>query len=150
MCEHDLDWILEDLAVGNINAGKNLDLLTHHGIYALVCAVPELPCPVQEYQKKGIALLHIPIDDSPMVDIGRWFDDVSDFIMAHRMMKKKILVHCYAGMSRSASLACAFLMNLLKWDDVSCLHWMKIKRPCININSGFLKQLALYGKKYKN
>lgn len=149
LCEHDYNWILTDIAVGNIKAGSDFDHLRQEGISTIVCAIPQLPRPIDDYKRHGFSLLHIPIDDSPEVDIGRWFDGTSDFIMAHRLMGRKILVHCHAGMSRSVSLVCAFLMNLFCCDDIKALYWIRDKRPCINVNPGFLHQLSQYGKKYK-
>jgi protein-tyrosine phosphatase len=148
-CEFDYNWILNDVAIGNIKAGSNFPHLKKENISAIVCAIPTLPYPVEHYSSNGFSLFHIPIDDSPEVDIGKWFNDVSDFIMVNRLMNRKILVHCHAGMSRSVALTCAFLMNLFGCDDVKALYWIRDKRPCINVNPGFLRQLATYGKKYK-
>lgn len=149
MCDEDYNWILNDVAVGNIRVGANLAYLKNEDIMAVVCAIPVLPHPVETYHEHGFSLMHIPIDDAPDVDIERWFDDVSDFIMVNRLLKRKVLVHCHAGMSRSVSLACAFLMNLFGCDDVKALYWIRDKRPCINVNPGFLRQLASYGRKYR-
>jgi len=149
LCDHDYNWVITDVAVGNIKAGSDLAHLKQIGISVIVCVVPQLPHGLEVYKQQGFALLHIPIDDSPEVDIGRWFDGASDFIMAHRLMGRKVLVHCHAGMSRSVSLVCAFLMNLCRWDDVKALYWIRDKRPCIHVNPGFLRQLSHYGKKYK-
>jgi hypothetical protein len=148
-CESDYNWIISDIAVGNIKAGSNLAGLKAEGITCIVCAIPQLPHPVDTYHDQGFSLFHLPIDDSPDVQIERWFDEVSDFIMINRLMKRKVLVHCHAGMSRSVALTCAFLMNLCSCDDIKALHWIRDKRPCINVNPGFLKQLSDYGKKYK-
>lgn len=149
MCDHDYDWILNDVAVGNIRAGSDLDHLRTQGISVIICAIPILPRSIEDYKKYGMSLLHIPIDDAPEVDIERWFDGSSDFIMSNRLMNRKILVHCHAGMSRSVSIVCAFLINLFRCDYVRCLYWIREKRPCIAVNPGFMRQLASYGKNYK-
>lgn len=148
-CDSDFNWILKDVAVGNIRAGSNLPLLKKHGISVIVCAIPELPLPMETYRSNNFSVFHIPIDDSPSVNIAKWFDDCSDFIMAHRLMNQKVLVHCHAGMSRSVSLTCAFLINLFCCDEVRALFWIRDKRPCINVNPGFLRQLTAYGQKYR-
>ena len=148
LCEHDYNWILDGIAVGNIKAGSDFDHLKSQGISVIICAIPQLPRPMEDYKKYGITLLHIPVDDSPEVDIGRWFDSVSEFIMAHRLMNRKVLVHCHAGMSRSVSLVCAFLINLFCCNHVRALYWIRERRPCINVNPGFLRQLETYGRKF--
>lgn len=149
MCEDKMNWILDDLAVGSVQAGGDLDMLTKNGITVIVCALPELPLPLEEYKRKGFSMLHIPVDDYPLVNIGRWFDDVTHFIMIHRLQNRKTLVHCAMGISRSASLACAYLMNLFHCDEVKALRWLRDKRYCVNVNPGFYRQLVQYGKKYK-
>ena len=150
MCEYDYNWILDDLALGNIVVGKNLDYLKSIGIDVIVCALPELPLPIEAYEAKGFSLLHIPIDDAESVDIGRWFEDVTYFIMMHRLMNRKTFVHCYAGISRSSTLLCSYLMNLFCWDEVKALFWIRDKRPCVSPNSGFLRQLKQYSHTNKH
>ena len=149
LCRSHFNWILDDLAVGNVVAGSDLDTLLANKINVVVCALPKLPIPLEHYKQKNIILLHIPIDDSPEVDIARWFDYVSEFIMLNRLLNRKVLIHCHAGISRSTTLACSFIMNLLRWDETRALHWMREKRPCTNVNYGFLRQLTSYGSKYK-
>lgn len=149
MCEDHYNWILTDVAVGDIQAGTDLDHLQAQNITAIVCVVPRLPHPVSTYRSRGFSLVHIPIDDAPSVNIQRWFDDVSDFIMAQRLLHHKVLVHCHAGMSRSVSLVCAFLMNLLGCDSRQALAWIRQQRPCINVNPGFKRQLEQYGNRLR-
>ena len=149
-CVHNFNWILDDLAVGNINIGSDLSTLKRNGIDVIVCAIPQLPHPASVYSSNGFSLFHIPIDDSPDVDIKRWFSDVSHFILVHRFMGRKTLVHCHAGMSRSVSLACAYLMNLLNCDAVKALYWIQQKRPCIAVNPGFYRQLITYGQELQH
>jgi protein-tyrosine phosphatase len=148
MCTNDLDWILDNVAVGNIVAGSDFKRLQNLGINVIVCVMPELPFPKETYIDTGFSFFHIPIDDSPDVNIEQWFDDVSYFIMAHRLMDNKVLIHCHAGMSRSTSFACAFIMNLFLCDFSRALYWVRHRRPCTNINPGFLKQLARYGERF--
>lgn len=146
MCEQDLNWVFNDLAVGNIRAGADLVRLQALGFSAVVCAIPELPIPIDEYKTRKFSLFHIPIDDHPQVDIQRWFNDVVRFIMNNHNNGIKTFVHCHAGISRSTTLCVAFVMNLFKCNDVRAIFWVKSKRPCTNINPGFLKQLKEYAQ----
>ena len=54
-----------------------------------------------------------------------------------RESKKRILLHCAAGVSRSASFTIAFLMkeNKLSYEDAK--EFVKSKRKCILPNTGF-------------
>jgi protein tyrosine phosphatase len=54
---------------------------------------------------------------------------------------KKILFHCYAGVSRSATFAIAYLMKKHKLTKDEAFNLVKTKRPAIYPNYGFLKIL---------
>jgi protein-tyrosine phosphatase len=59
---------------------------------------------------------------------------------------KKILFHCYAGVSRSATFAIAYLMitNNLSVNDA--YNIIKLKRNCIQPNDGFMQTLNDFNK----
>lgn len=56
---------------------------------------------------------------------------------------KKILFHCYAGVSRSATLAISYLAKYLNKSTEEVYQLIKDKRPRINPNSFFKKLLNL-------
>lgn len=58
-----------------------------------------------------------------------------------------MLVHCYAGQSRSAALVIAHLMAAQGLGLMDAWALTRAARPCAQPNSGFLRQLALYGKR---
>ena len=63
-----------------------------------------------------------------------------------------MLVHCAAGVSRSASVVVAYLMYKkgLSLDDA--LDFVKSKRECVDPNFGFREQLQIFDqilKKYR-
>lgn len=53
----------------------------------------------------------------------------------------RILIHCNAGVSRSASVCIAYLMLHRKMNFAAAFCLVKSKRECIRPNDGFLKQL---------
>lgn len=57
-----------------------------------------------------------------------------------------MLVHCYAGVSRSSSFVIAYVMNKynMKYDDAK--EKVKKHRACIHPGDGFVRQLQFYGK----
>lgn len=55
-----------------------------------------------------------------------------------------VLVHCYAGQSRSAALVMAYLMAAEGRDMVTAWAAVRKARPQARPNSGFLRQLAQY------
>lgn len=95
-------------------------------------------------------------DSSKYHNIGvRWFDtpdqiilpeiiDLVDFIDNKLQQKQKVLVHCTAGISRSASVVILYLMihYNLTYDDA--YTYVKSKRPIIEPNPGFVYQLRQF------
>ena len=57
-----------------------------------------------------------------------------------------VLVHCYAGISRSTSIVIAYLMKNKKMSFNKALELIKEKRGKIQPNSGFVLQLKAYEK----
>lgn len=145
-CQHDYDWIIERLAVGNVYVGRDLDYLKEHNFTAVVCCIPQLPHPPAEYQKRNISLLHIPIDDHPQVNISKWFDIAIDFIHTHQCLQRQVLVHCHAGMSRSVTIVTSYIIWKHAWNHIQALQMVRKQRPCILVNPGFIYQLETWAK----
>lgn len=86
----------------------------------------------------------IIVDDIPNAKIDVSFDDAVAFIDEAMQAGKGCLVHCFAGLSRSATAVIAYLMvkQGMRLDDAYMLT--KKGRPNIYPNDGFLKQLMAY------
>ena len=52
-----------------------------------------------------------------------------------------MLVHCVAGVSRSASLCCYYLMKKWGWGVEASLGCVRSVRPWVRPNDGFYMQL---------
>ena len=60
------------------------------------------------------------------------------------MGKGNVLVHCRAGISRSATLVLAFLMKSRRWRMKRALEHLRACRPIVKPNEGFMEQLKHY------
>lgn len=91
----------------------------------------------------------IEIDDNPNDKITPFLDDAVDFIKEAMDQKDgKILVHCFAGMSRSACCVIAYLIRELKYDSYfKALYFVKRQRSIVAPNSGFGKEMIEYDRK---
>lgn len=58
--------------------------------------------------------------------------------------KKNVLVQCHAGVSRSATIICAYLIKHKALTPTQALQLLKEKRHRAKPNAGFLKQLEEY------
>ncbi len=87
--------------------------------------------------------------DRPMIDIGY------DFIDRSIQGNGNILIHCMAGISRSASLTIYYLMKKYSVSYDEAYNYVKNKRKIIDPNSCFKLQLQSYSEErdkftYKN
>ncbi|KAG5829974.1 dual specificity protein phosphatase 19a [Anguilla rostrata] len=86
----------------------------------------------------------LSILDLPDTVITSYFDECFQFINQAESEKGVVLVHCNAGVSRSAAVVIGYLMSKegLAFDDAFAA--VKVARPAICPNPGFLEQLKKY------
>lgn len=79
--------------------------------------------------------------DLPEADILKPIEKCIKIIDMHR--QQNILVHCNAGVSRSATIVIAYLMLLQKLSYADAFDKVKAVRNCIKPNEGFVRQLKM-------
>ncbi|XP_036383587.1 dual specificity protein phosphatase 18 [Megalops cyprinoides] len=99
--------------------------------------VENTPVPSVEY-------VRVPVTDSPFSQLSDYFDTVADKIHCVAEQHGRVLVHCSAGVSRSATLCLAYLMKYRNMTLVDAHGWVKARRPIVRPNNGFWKQLIDY------
>jgi protein-tyrosine phosphatase len=92
----------------------------------------------------GIIYLNVICDDNPCVKIGSLFDQSHEFIDTSISMGSNVLVHCYAGVSRSATIVISYLMKTYNMTYNDAFSVVKLKRPIIDPNFGFCLELMEY------
>jgi|UniRef100_A0AC35EUL4 atypical dual specificity phosphatase len=97
----------------------------------------------------GIDCLRIRIEDNPFANLSNYFDMVADKIKAIKDQGGKTLVHCVAGVSRSASLVIVYLVKHEKMTLRQAYHYVKSARPIIRPNIGFWKQMVDYERRLR-
>ncbi|MEM9191850.1 MAG: dual specificity protein phosphatase [Myxococcota bacterium] len=86
--------------------------------------------------------LQIPLRDSMNEDIAASFPTFFEFAArAYGDPSSKLLVHCQAGVSRSATLAVAWLMKSRSQTFFDAFAQLRSKRPGVLPNIGFASQL---------
>ncbi|KAL7715692.1 hypothetical protein QTN25_006786 [Entamoeba marina] len=86
----------------------------------------------------------IDIDDSPDTDIKQYFDECILFIEKVLTLKQSVLVHCAKGVSRSATIVIAYIMQKYKKSYEQAFLMTKKARSCVQPNEGFIRQLKEY------
>jgi len=96
---------------------------------------------------KPIHRAQIHIEDNPFAELAAHLPSSVAFIReALRDPEAKVLVHCVQGISRSASVVCAYLMALYGWAPSKAVSYVKTKRWIAEPNFGFVAQLHEYEK----
>lgn len=108
------------LWVGDASSARDLGFLSMAKIGAVLNVTRDVPNFHADYQAKEIEYMRIPVNDSLQdVDIERmrvFLPHAASFIYKNRDLEgKHVLVHCAAGIQRSATVA-AFFLHL--YEDV--------------------------------
>jgi len=88
--------------------------------------------------------LRIPIKDNSSENIVAWFQTAFDFIDKVKKSDDHILIHCVGGVSRSATIAIAYVMKHFSLSLDNAYRYVKNKRPTISPNLNFMGQLLQY------
>uniref|UniRef100_A0A4X2KYT2 Dual specificity phosphatase 4 n=1 Tax=Vombatus ursinus TaxID=29139 RepID=A0A4X2KYT2_VOMUR len=132
--------ILPFLYLGSAQHAARRDTLDALGITALLNV--SLDCPNHfeaHYQYKCI-----PVEDNHKADIGSWFMDAIEFIDSVQAGQGRVLVHCQAGISRSATICLAYLMMKKKVRLETAFEFVKQRRSVISPNFSFMGQLLQF------
>uniref|UniRef100_A0A8D0FN79 Dual specificity phosphatase 16 n=1 Tax=Strix occidentalis caurina TaxID=311401 RepID=A0A8D0FN79_STROC len=106
-------------------------------------------CPKPDFIPES-HFLRVPVNDSFCEKILPWLDKSVDFIEKAKASNGRVLVHCLAGISRSATIAIAYIMKRMDMSLDEAYRFVKEKRPTISPNFNFLGQLLDFEKKIKN
>ncbi|CAI6344417.1 unnamed protein product [Macrosiphum euphorbiae] len=106
--------------------------------------LPDTPLPdtVHRYHK-------VPVADTVVTDLGPHMDTVTDLIHQEYMSGGTTLIHCAAGVSRSAAFCIAYLIKYRGMTMNNAYRHVAKCRPCINPNAGFISQLIEFEGKFR-
>ena len=143
--------IIPGLWLGNIEAAKNREFMKNNNIKLIINCSNDIP----NYFNNYINTIRVPVDDSLMdkdfVIMSKYIPTIIEIIYDNLYRGNSVLVHCYAGMQRSACIVCAFLMYYFHINTYEAVIYIKSKRniaftPYIN----FLKSLIIFQKHIDN
>jgi hypothetical protein len=81
-------------------------------------------------------------------DISKHFEEAFQFIDENIKLGRNVLVHCHAGVSRSAALLAAYLIKSRQWTAEQAVSLIRSKRPRAKPNDAFFQQLKEFGNKH--
>lgn len=161
------------LFVGNLAAAQSEDFLKKHNItHVINCATEAEPLP----SSHQLVYHHFRLIDVPSEQIDRHFDDAflimdsvidgkdadvkmtsatspipmsvdGDENVLEKPRRPSILVHCMAGISRSATIAASYLIKKFRLTSEQALTLLQHHRSVICPNMGFRRRLDEYHKR---
>ena len=129
--------VLERVYIGSIGAAMSKNKLKDLGITHVLTLIDKMnPMFPDEFVYKCVS-----ITDSAESDIVSEVDECLNFIKTAVNQGGKVLVHCFAGRSRSGSVVVAYVMkeSQMTYDDA--LKFVQEKREVVQPNPGFEAQL---------
>ncbi|XP_017863070.1 PREDICTED: uncharacterized protein LOC108613836 isoform X1 [Drosophila arizonae] len=131
-----MNKVLPGLYVGNYRDSKDYQQLEKFKITHII-AIHDSPrrlLPDKHY-------LCVMASDTPDQNLSQYFSVCNDFIHAARLREGNVLIHCLAGMSRSVTVAVAYIMTATHLNWKEALKVVRAGRAVANPNTGFQNQL---------
>jgi rhodanese-related sulfurtransferase len=121
--------ILPGLWLGNKAASQDTQWLRSHQIGAIFNCTKDIPF------VQGIVphMYRIPVDDNLQPDeirnLGGWAWEICVKLNRERSQGQRILVHCFAGMQRSAAVVAMLLLANYRCTTDEAIAFIKSRRP---------------------
>ena len=136
-----MNKITDKVYLGDCDGADDEENIKRNNIKRVLSCMGDLS---PKYKDKSIIQKIIEVDDFPETNIIQYFKDSIKFIEE----SDKVFVHCFAGVSRSATLVIAYFMWKNKISYNESFELVKKNRR-IGPNMGFRNQLLIFEKKLK-
>lgn len=148
--EHKNELLRGRLWIGDCISSEEPFLLKHQITHVVSLNDPGIRVPLY-YEGRGIVYHRIRVEDNPNANIKQYFDEACRFIHDAFTGQKEgdvcnVLVHCQAGVSRSAIICMAYLIKYHGLSFMGAYGVVKAAREIICPNTGFLEQLMEWEK----
>jgi rhodanese-related sulfurtransferase len=128
--KNDADLIIPGIWLGNGKASMNDEFLKKNNITVVFNCTKDLP-----FHSSIKRRYRVPVDDNLQADEIRnlelWSYEIVYKIKKEHNKGRKILVHCYAGMQRSAASVAMYLIATNKMNSDEAITFLKDKRPIV-------------------
>jgi protein-tyrosine phosphatase len=132
----DASLILPGLWLGNRKAAANREFLQQNNITTVFNCTKDLP-----FEPSVLRKYRVPVDDnlepSEIANMERWAPEITYKLVSEYKAGHKILVHCYAGMQRSAAVIAMMLIAVFHKPVDEVIRYIRERRnvaffPAIN------------------
>ena len=131
--------IIDNIYLGSAFNVSSLEGLNKFGIEKILNVTKEIPCMFPDsFEYKSIM-----VKDTRDSFLANHLDEAYQFLTEDPT--KQVIVHCYMGSSRSATIVIYYLMKKYKKSYREALKFVKEKRSCVNLNQNFARELENFG-----
>jgi len=120
--------IVPRLWLGNRAASVDSEFLSRHNITVVFNCTKDLPFATQIPTK-----IRVPVDDNlapaELANLGRWAPEIIYKLVRAYNLGHTILVHCFAGMQRSAAVVTMFLIAMKQVSSSEAILFIRVRRP---------------------
>ena len=135
--------IPDKLYLTNYIGASNLEALQSNNITHIINITDIIENYFENHHETHFTYLKIPIPDALHINITEYLPTTNEFINNAITNGGRVLVHCFAGKSRSASIVIGYIMKKEKMTFQQALDFVLQKRSCIDPNLAFCAQLSL-------
>jgi len=143
MDTHPLTKVLPFLYLGNSKDADDRDSMTAIGVTRVlnVTTSQQSPSPTMDHRASGVVYKRLSVLDNGHANLKQYFEEAFEFIEGARKSGGSVLIHCQAGISRSPTIAIAYVMRHRNTSMVDAYKMVKAARPIISPNLNFMGQL---------
>ncbi|CAN8001742.1 dual specificity protein phosphatase 22-B [Ixodes scapularis] len=134
-----MNKVLPGVFIGNFRDSKDPEQLRANNITHII-SIHDTARKLHEDKE----YLCIQASDTPGQNLTQFFSQSNDFIHHARIEGGNVLIHCLAGVSRSVTIAVAYVMSVTSLNWRESLKAVRGARSIANPNFGFQKQLHEY------
>ena len=141
--------IVPRLWLGNRAASVDPEFLSRHNITVVFNCTKDLPFAPQIPTK-----IRVPVDDnlapSELDNMARWAPEVIYKLVRAYNQGHTILVHCFAGMQRSAAVVAMFLIAMSQMTTDEAIRFIRVRRLIAFFTGvNFRRSIDSFEKQYR-
>jgi rhodanese-related sulfurtransferase len=128
MSRNNADEIIPRMWLGNVRASQDEDFIRRENIDVIFNCTKDLPF-LYDIPKQ----YRVPVDDNlqeeEIRNIELWSPEIAHKLLTMYNKGHTILVHCYAGMQRSAACVAILLIALKHMKAEDAMNYIRSRRP---------------------
>lgn len=122
--------IIPGLWLGNRRASEDSEFLQKNNIHVVFNCTKDLPfSPIISPQGRYRIPVHDNLEEEEIANMERWSKEIVYKLLQEYKSGKAILVHCMAGMQRSAAAVAMMLIAHLRIHALDAYQYIKERRP---------------------